>query len=89
MPAKVAQFPIGGVAPERSRVLSTVEGGPPYGPGGERERIVAALGACAGNQTRAARMLGISRRTLITRLETFGLARPRPRPLRVVPPAPL
>jgi len=43
----------------------------------ERERIVSALKECAGNQTRAARLLGISRRTLITRLETFGLTRPR------------
>jgi two-component system response regulator AtoC len=44
-----------------------------------RERIIEALNECAGNQTRAARLLGISRRTLITRLETFGLTRPRPR----------
>ncbi len=42
-----------------------------------RERIVAALHACAGNQTRAAALLGISRRTLITRLETFGIRRPQ------------
>lgn len=48
----------------------------------ERDRIIAALNDCAGNQTRAARMLGVSRRTLITRLEKFGLARPRRRPLR-------
>jgi two-component system response regulator AtoC len=43
----------------------------------ERERIVAALEACAGNQTRAAQALGISRRTLVYRLDLFGLARPR------------
>ena len=33
----------------------------PAGPGFERERIVLALSECAGNQTRAARLLGISR----------------------------
>src|SRR5690606_40694241 len=34
----------------------------------ERDRIVRALEACGGNQTRAAKMLGMSRRTLINRL---------------------
>jgi two-component system response regulator AtoC len=43
----------------------------------ERDRIVAALEACAGNQTQAARMLGIARRTLVTKLEKFAMPRPR------------
>ena len=43
----------------------------------ERRRIVAALEACAGNQTKAARALGISRGTLVARLEAYGLPRPR------------
>lgn len=43
----------------------------------ERERIVAALAQCAGNQTHAARLLGISRRTLIVRLDAYALPRPR------------
>ncbi len=43
----------------------------------ERRRIVAALEACGGNQTKAARMLGISRGTFVTRLATYGLPRPR------------
>jgi transcriptional regulator with PAS, ATPase and Fis domain len=43
----------------------------------ERERVVAALEACKGNQTHAAKILGVSRRTLITRIEEYGLPRPR------------
>ena len=43
----------------------------------ERRRILGALEHCGGNQTRAARMLGISRNTLLTRLDAYGLPRPR------------
>jgi DNA-binding NtrC family response regulator len=43
----------------------------------ERQRIIDALESCAGNQSRAAEALGISRRTLIHKLEQFGLPRPR------------
>ena len=43
----------------------------------ERQRIVEALEQCAGNQTKAARLLGISRRTLLARLDAWGLPRPR------------
>jgi DNA-binding NtrC family response regulator len=45
----------------------------------ERQRIVAALDACAGNQTRAAQMLGISRATLVNKLAIYRLPRPRKR----------
>jgi transcriptional regulator with PAS, ATPase and Fis domain len=45
----------------------------------ERRRILEALERCAGNQTRAAEMLGISRRVLIHRLEAYGVPRPRKR----------
>jgi two-component system response regulator AtoC len=45
----------------------------------ERQRIIDALEQCAGNQTRAAKMLGISRNTLLARLDQYGLARPRKR----------
>ena len=42
-----------------------------------RARVIAALEQCAGTQTRAATLLGISRRTLVNRLNEYGLARPR------------
>jgi DNA-binding NtrC family response regulator len=45
----------------------------------QRERVVRALADCAGNQTQAAKLLGISRRTLVTRLEAYRLPRPRKR----------
>ncbi len=43
----------------------------------ERRRIADALEACAGNQTQAAKRLGISRRTLVDRLDRYGFRRPR------------
>jgi DNA-binding NtrC family response regulator len=42
----------------------------------ERQHIVDALNRCGGNQTRAAKELGISRRTLISRLEEYNIPRP-------------
>ncbi len=45
----------------------------------ERDRIVRALEATGGNQTKAAQLLGIARRTLINRLEQYGIDRPRKR----------
>jgi DNA-binding NtrC family response regulator len=46
----------------------------------DRERIVRALEACGGNQTKAAALLGISRRTLVSRLGEHALPRPRKKP---------
>ncbi|MGE5184323.1 MAG: sigma 54-interacting transcriptional regulator [Acidobacteriota bacterium] len=51
--------------------------GPKLSRGEERAQIQAALEKCGGNQTRAAKLLGIGRRTLINRVKEFGLARPR------------
>ncbi|MBX3234373.1 MAG: sigma 54-interacting transcriptional regulator [Labilithrix sp.] len=43
----------------------------------EIEAIQEALASCNGNQTRAAEKLGIARRTLIEKLDRYGLPRPR------------
>ena len=42
----------------------------------ERARVLAALGACGGNQTAAAEKLGMSRRALVYRLHAWGMTRP-------------
>ena len=46
-------------------------------PAVERDLIVDALRVCRGNQSRAAKLLGISRRTLVSRLTQYDLPRPR------------
>lgn len=43
----------------------------------EKKRITDALEQCGGNQSRAAELLGISRRTLINRMIAFSMPRPR------------
>lgn len=43
----------------------------------EKRRILEALDACGGNQTRAAKSLGMPRRTFISRLEMYNIPRPR------------
>jgi DNA-binding NtrC family response regulator len=48
----------------------------------ERRRVCEALDRCGGNQTRAAKLLGISRPTLIARMEAYDLPRPRRRTKR-------
>jgi transcriptional regulator with GAF, ATPase, and Fis domain len=47
------------------------------GEAGERAHILAALEACAFNQTKAAEALGMPRRTLVYKLRRYGLPRPR------------
>jgi DNA-binding NtrC family response regulator len=69
--APAAQPPTPSVAPSRTLAEEYQEL--------ERRRIVEALDACGGNQSRAATVLGISRKTLVTRIAEFGLPRPRKR----------
>ena len=45
----------------------------------ERQRILEVLGECAGNQSQAAEVLGISRSTLVNRLNAYRIRRPRKR----------
>jgi DNA-binding NtrC family response regulator len=47
----------------------------------ERDRIAAALEACHGNQTRAAELIGMARRTFIERMKLYALA-PAPKASR-------
>jgi DNA-binding NtrC family response regulator len=43
----------------------------------QRRELIDALEKCSGNQTRAAKILGISRTTMVNRLKLFRIARPR------------
>jgi DNA-binding NtrC family response regulator len=43
----------------------------------DRARVIAAIEACAGNQTRAAKRLGIARTTLVNKLALYRIPRPR------------
>jgi two-component system response regulator AtoC len=43
----------------------------------EKRRILEALAACDGNQTKAAEQLGMPRRTFVARLQQYGLTKPR------------
>jgi transcriptional regulator with PAS, ATPase and Fis domain len=54
---------------------------PPRNPD-ERARVLDALEQAEGNQSKAASLLGVSRRTLINRLEQYNLPRPRKRPVQ-------
>ncbi|WP_437276342.1 sigma 54-interacting transcriptional regulator [Sorangium sp. So ce375] len=45
----------------------------------DRQRVIEALERSAGNQTRAAKLLGVSLRTLINRIDEYGIPRPRKR----------
>jgi DNA-binding NtrC family response regulator len=64
-PGRVAEMP----APESLRVDRDTE----------KRRIEEALASCGGNQSRAAKLLGIARSTLVLRLEAHGITRPRKR----------
>jgi DNA-binding NtrC family response regulator len=64
--SKTARFPAA-LPDEKRRELETIE----------QKRIQAALEECAGNQTRAAKLLGISRRSLVMKLTKYGMPRPR------------
>ncbi|MES1172047.1 MAG: sigma 54-interacting transcriptional regulator [Bacteroidota bacterium] len=43
----------------------------------DKQRILDALATCAGNQSRAAKLLGMPRRTFVARLDRYQIARPK------------
>ena len=51
----------------------------------ERAQILEALAKTTGNQTRAAKLLGIARRTLIKKMVRYGIERPRAESARAEP----
>jgi DNA-binding NtrC family response regulator len=57
--------------------LGDARGPGPIDSPAERARIEEALVACAGNQSRAAKRLGMSRKAFLARLDAYGLPRPR------------
>ena len=78
-------FPLDKMAPEDPTAIVDID--PPgdatdhsVDPASIRRRIIAALAASGGNQTRAAKALGISRRTLLKKLDRFEIPRPQKRP---------
>jgi DNA-binding NtrC family response regulator len=62
---------------ERFHLGAELGAAAPPEPADERDRIRRALEQCGGNQTKAARMLGIARGTLIARMEQYDLPRPK------------
>jgi DNA-binding NtrC family response regulator len=62
------------LAPPSATTTSPPSGSPAVD---ERELIIATLARFGGNQTHAARFLGMSRNTLSARIERHGIARPR------------
>ncbi|HVT08234.1 MAG TPA: sigma 54-interacting transcriptional regulator [Polyangia bacterium] len=81
-PPVLDAYPLSGMTPRqvdagRVDVPSPVRAARGATNAAERERIIAALNACAGNQSRAAKLLGIPRRTFLTKLDGYGIPRPK------------
>jgi transcriptional regulator with PAS, ATPase and Fis domain len=58
-------------------VAAPVAPAPAVSRGEDYQRIVDSLARCSGNQTRAAKLLGMSRRTFCARLKAYNIPRPR------------
>jgi transcriptional regulator with PAS, ATPase and Fis domain len=70
-------LPLRPIGSEASPPPSGRKPSPDRSGGTEREHVLAVLSACGGNQSRAAKALGISRTTLVARLNDYGVPRPR------------
>ena len=75
-----SEFSAGAPPPARARTVPDAQA-PLHGEieALERQRILDMLARCGGNQSEAARQLGISRRTMVSRLGDYGVPRPRKR----------
>ena len=61
--------------PSAAQIVAPGSGTPEFE--AERQRIMGALESNGGNQTLAAKQLGISRRTMLNRLDAYAIPRPR------------
>jgi DNA-binding NtrC family response regulator len=60
--------------------LSTTPSATEFGPAletDEKQRIISTLEKTAGNQTAAAKLLGMGRTAFVARLNQYGISRPR------------
>jgi DNA-binding NtrC family response regulator len=74
----VRSNPVGPPSSPRGRRSYRPDGGRGSSRGeDERRRIVEALAACAGNQSRAAMLLGMPRRTFVAKLAIYAIPRPQ------------
>lgn len=64
-------------AEESTRIVRRVESGGVRAGTASPAEVIEALNRCGGNQTRAAQVLGVSRRTLVNRLNRYNLRSPR------------
>ncbi len=78
-PLLVEHFMLDVAAPRTSSPVIAAPVPATLGPAEEEDkrRVIAALDACGGNQTRAAKELGMTRKALIVRLARYNITRPR------------